>query len=147
DASFLYVETPTMHMHVALVAVLDPSTAPGGYDYAQIAARIERETRRRPELQRRLLEVPFGLDHPLWIKDPHFDPIHHIRRVSCPAPHGVSELSELSARIMSTPLDRSRPLWEAWIIEGLTQGRYALIAKVHHAIADGMTGASLLSSM
>lgn len=147
DASFLYVETPTMHMHVALIAVLDPKDSPDGYDYEKVHARIEHEARRRPELQRRLMEVPLGLDHPLWIRDPHFDPIHHIRRVGCPAPHGVHELADLSARILSTPLDRSRPLWEVWVVEGLSQGRFALVAKIHHAIADGMTGASLLASM
>lgn len=147
DASFLYVETPTMHMHVALVAVFDPQTASGGYDYAQIEARIERAVRRRPELQQRLLEVPFGLDHPRWVRDPHFDPIHHIRRVSCPSPHGPHELAELTGRILSTPLDRSRPLWEIWVVEGLARGHFALIGKVHHAIADGMTGASLLASL
>lgn len=147
DASFLYVETPNMHMHVALIAVLDPQDAATGYSFADVHARIEQEARRRPELQRRLVEVPFGIDHPIWVKDPHFDPIHHIRRVGCPAPHGVRELADLSARILSTPLDRSRPLWEVWVVEGLAQGRFALVAKVHHAIADGMTGASLLANM
>jgi diacylglycerol O-acyltransferase len=147
DASFLYVETPTMHMHVALIAVLDPSQAPAGYAYADVQTRIEEEVKRRPELQQRLVEVPFGVDHPVWVKDPHFDPIHHIRRVGCPAPAGMRELADLAARILSTPLDRSRPLWEVWVVEGLAQGCFALVAKVHHAIADGMTGASLLSSM
>jgi WS/DGAT/MGAT family acyltransferase len=147
DASFLYVETPTMHMHVALIAVLDPRNAKGGYCFADVHARIEQEARRRPELQRRLVEVPFAIDHPLWVKDPHFDPIHHIRRVGCPSPHGMQELADLAARILSTPLDRSRPLWEVWVVEGLEDGCFALVAKVHHAIADGMTGASLLASM
>jgi WS/DGAT/MGAT family acyltransferase len=147
DASFLYVETPTMHMHVALIALLDASTAPSGYDFTRIHARIEREARRRPELSRKLVSVPLGLDHPLWVRDPHFDPIHHIRRVACPAPHGPEELADIAARILSTPLDRSRPLWEIWVVEGLTNQQFALVAKLHHCIADGMTGASLLASL
>ncbi|MFT3927421.1 MAG: wax ester/triacylglycerol synthase family O-acyltransferase [Myxococcales bacterium] len=147
DASFLYVETPTMHMHVALIAVLDPKDSKEGYSFERVHDRIEQEARRRPELHNRLVEVPFGIDHPVWVKDPHFDSIHHIRRVGCPAPHGVRELADLSARILSTPLDRARPLWEVWVVEGLAHGRFALVAKVHHSIADGMTGASLLASM
>lgn len=147
DASFLYVETPTAHMHVGLVAVLDPVVTGKGFDEAHVTAMIERESLRQPRLRKRLVEVPFHLDHPRWIDDPNFDIIHHIRRVNCAAPGGPRELADLTGRILSTPLDRNRPLWEVWLVEGLAGGQYALVGKIHHAIADGLTGASLLASM
>lgn len=89
DASFLYLETPQMHMHVAMVAVLDPSEMPGGYSFERMTELIESRIHLVPPMRRRLLEVPFGLHHPLWIDDPHFDIIHHVRRVACPAPGGM----------------------------------------------------------
>lgn len=136
-----------MPMHVGLVCVLDPSTAREPYDYRRVHALIEREARTQDALRKRLVEVPFGLSHPLWVDDAKFDAIHHIRRVSCQPPGGEAELCDLVARILSSHLDRTRPLWEVWVIEGLAHGRYALLAKVHHAIADGMGGAQLLQTM
>ena len=147
DASFLYLETPNMPMHVGLVCVLDPSQGKLPYDFARVCALIEREARAQDSLRRRLVEVPFGLAHPLWVDDPQFDIIHHVRRVSCHPPGGPAELCDVAGRILSSQLDRSRPLWEAWVVEGLAQGRFALVAKVHHAIADGMGGAQLLQTM
>jgi WS/DGAT/MGAT family acyltransferase len=145
DASFLYLETPNMPMHVGLVCVLDPGKEP--YDFSRVCALIESEARGQESLRRRLVEVPFGLSHPLWVDDPQFDIIHHVRRVSCHPPGGEAELCDVVGRIMSSQLDRSRPLWEAWIIEGLALGRFALVVKVHHAIADGLGGAQLLQTM
>ncbi|HEX5660544.1 MAG TPA: wax ester/triacylglycerol synthase family O-acyltransferase [Polyangiales bacterium] len=147
DASFLYLETPTMHMHVAMVAVLDPKSMPGGYDFERLQHYIDRGVRTQPQLQRRLVEVPLKIDHPVWLEEPHFDTLHHIRRVSCAAPGGQAELAALVGRIMSTPLDRAKPLWEGWVIEGLEGGRVALVAKVHHAITDGVSGSQILSAM
>jgi diacylglycerol O-acyltransferase len=147
DASFLYVETPTAHMHVGLVAVLDPLVTGRKYSEEQVSALIAREAQRQPRLRKKLVEVPLHLDHPRWIDDPSFDIINHLRRVACPAPGDAQELAALTGRILSTPLDRARPLWEMWIVEGLEHGQYALIAKIHHAIADGLTGASLMASM
>jgi len=147
DATFLYVETPTMHMQVSLLAILDPKDAPGGYDYARLHALLERLAFETPKLRRRLLPVPLGVHHPMWIEDPHFDPIHHLKRIACPQPGGQRELSDLCGRVNSTPLDRSRPLWEIWVIEGLAHGQFALLAKIHHALADGMAGAGLLASL
>jgi WS/DGAT/MGAT family acyltransferase len=147
DASFLYVETATMPMHVALVCILDPITSTEPYDYRRIHALIENEARAQESFRKRPVEVPLGLSHPLWLDDPNFDAIHHVRRVVCPAPGGQAELCDLVGRILSVPLDRSRPLWEIWVIEGLEQGRFALVPKVHHAIADGMGGAQLLQTM
>lgn len=146
DASFLYIETPTMPMHVGLVCVLEPSEkAP--YDYRKVHSLIESEARAQPSFRKRLVEVPLGVSHPYWMDDPNFDAIHHVRRVMCDPPGGQAELCHMVGRIMSSPLDRGRPLWEVWIVEGLEQGRYALVCKVHHAIADGMGGAQLLATM
>ncbi len=147
DATFLYVETPTMHMQVSLLLILDPKDAPGGYDHARLYTLLERLAYDTPKLRRRLLPVPLGVHHPMWVEDPHFDPVHHLKRVACPAPGSPHELAELCGRVNSTPLDRSRPLWEIWVIEGLEHGQFALLAKVHHAVADGMAGAGLLASL
>ncbi|MDB4977586.1 MAG: hypothetical protein JWN48_5927 [Myxococcaceae bacterium] len=147
DASFLYLETPTMHMHVALVAVLDPEKMPGGYDYERVYRFIDQGVRTQPQLMRRLVEVPLKIDHPVWLDEPHFDILHHVRRVECPAPGGMNELAGLVGRVMSTPLNRGRPLWEAWVIEGLEGGRFALVAKVHHAITDGVSGAQIFTAL
>lgn len=144
DASFLYLETPTQHMHVAMTAVLDPSEMPGGYAFEKIQALIASKVHELPPFRRRLVEIPFHLHHPLWVNDPDFDIIHHVRSVQCPAPGGAKELAEICGRINSSPLDRSRPLWEMWVIEGLEDGRFAMLCKVHHSAVDGSTGAGLL---
>jgi diacylglycerol O-acyltransferase / wax synthase len=144
DASFLYLETSRMHMHVAMVAVLDPANVKGGYSFEKLQDLIANRIHLVPPFRRRLLRVPFDLHHPIWVEDPEFDIIHHVRRVSAAAPGGRRELASLVGRITSTPLDRGRPLWEAWAIEGLKHGRVALVTKVHHAAVDGVTGASLL---
>jgi WS/DGAT/MGAT family acyltransferase len=144
DASFLYFETSAQHMHVSIVAVLDPAQMPGGYSFDKIQALIESRLHLLPPFRRRLVRVPFDLHHPIWIEDPEFDIIHHVRRVSCPAPGGPRELAAICGRINSTPLDRSRPLWEAWVIEGLADGRFAFMTKVHHSAVDGTSGAELL---
>jgi diacylglycerol O-acyltransferase len=144
DATFLYFETPTQHMHVSVVAVLDPSAMPGGYTFDAIQDLIASRLHLLPPFHRRLVRVPFDLHHPVWVEDPDFDIIHHVRRISCPAPGGPRELAAVCGRINSTPLDRSRPLWEAWVIEGLADGRFALLTKVHHCAVDGASGAELL---
>ncbi|HEX7668721.1 MAG TPA: wax ester/triacylglycerol synthase family O-acyltransferase [Polyangiaceae bacterium] len=144
DASFLYLETPETPLHVAMVAVLDPAQMPGGYTFEKIVALIASRVDLVRPFKRRLAQVPFNLDHPVWVDDPHFDIVHHVKQVALPAPGGMRELGAMAGRIISTPLDRSRPLWEAWVIEGLEQGRVALITKVHHAAVDGASGAGLL---
>lgn len=147
DASFLYLETPTMHMHVALVAILDPRTMPAGYDYARVHEYIDRGVRTQPQLLRRLVNVPLQIDHPRWVGDPYVDTLHHVRRIACPAPGDLEQLAALAGRILSTPLDRARPLWEVWVVEGLEGGRFALIPKIHHAITDGIAGTQILSAL
>lgn len=144
DATFLYLETPTHHMHVAMTMVLDPSTMPGGYSFDKIKTFIRSRLHVVPLFHRRLAEVPFRLNHPVWIEDPNFDLDYHIRRIGAPAPGGRRELAELAGQIASTQLDRTRPLWEMWIVEGLKQDRIGVVTKVHHAAVDGASGADFL---
>ena len=144
DAAFLYLETPTHHMHVAMTMVLDPSTMPDGYSFQAIKDFIASRTDRIAPFRRRLVSVPLNLHHPVWVEDPEFDIDHHIRRIGAPAPGGRRELGEMAAQIASVPLDRSRPLWEMWVVEGLKQDRIAVVSKVHHCAIDGASGAELM---
>jgi diacylglycerol O-acyltransferase len=145
DASFLYLETPTLHMHVEMVTVFDPATVPGGYSFAKMQAQIATRTHQAPVFRRLLVEVPFRLGHPVWVDDPQFDIEYHVRRSAVPEPGGLLELADLAGDIASRQLDRTKPLWEIWIVEGLAGGRIAVIAKMHHSTVDGMSGAALLS--
>jgi diacylglycerol O-acyltransferase / wax synthase len=148
DATFLYLETRTSHMHVGGVLVLDPSTAPGGQlTYARMLDYLEERLHLAPHLRRRLQWVPFNLDHPLWIEDPDFDLGFHVRRAALPSPGGIAELAEFAGDVMSRPLDRGRPLWELHVIEGLEGGRLAVMTKTHHAAIDGVSGAQLLAAL
>jgi len=147
DASFLYLETPRAHMHVGMIAIIEADQGGGGYSFERLQELVASRIHLVPPFRRRLLRVPFDLHHPVWIEDPDFDIIHHVRRVSVAAPGGRRELASLAGRILSTPLDRSRPLWEVWIIEGLKKGRVGFLTKVHHAAVDGVTGASLLAHL
>ncbi|MEO6988614.1 MAG: wax ester/triacylglycerol synthase family O-acyltransferase [Aquihabitans sp.] len=144
DAAFLYLETPTHHMHVAMTMVLDPSTIPGGYSFEGLKEFIRGRLHLVPPFHRRLVEVPLNLAHPVWVEDPNFDIDYHIRRIGCPAPGGRRELGEMAGQIASTPLDRSKPLWELWVVEGLKQDRIGVVTKVHHAAIDGASGAELM---
>ncbi len=143
DASFLYLETPQAHMHVGSVIILDPATAPDAWDFARVRAMVENRLRLMPPFRRRLVEVPFGLHRPLWIEDPDFDLDYHLRRAGLPSPGGQEQLLQLAAEFMGRPLDRSRPLWEMYVVDGLENGLVAVVTKVHHAAIDGVSGAEL----
>jgi WS/DGAT/MGAT family acyltransferase len=144
DASFLYLETSSQLLHVCGLIVVDPSTMPGGYTFDKLAAELARRVKLLPAFRRKLHAVPFDLDHPIWVEDSDFDVANHLSRVAVPAPGGRRELAELCATLAAQPIDRSRPLWEMWVIEGLTDGTLALLVKMHHAGVDGVTGASLI---
>ena len=144
DASFLYMETPTLHMHVAITAVFDPATVPGGYSFRRIRQLISDRIPLLPVFQRRLVEVPMRLGHPVWVDDPEFDIDNHLRRAALPSPGGMRELADFTADVISRQLHRDRPLWEMWIVEGLEDGKIALVAKMHHSTIDGVSGAELL---
>jgi diacylglycerol O-acyltransferase / wax synthase len=148
DASFLYLETRTAHMHVASAIVVDPSTAPDGtLTVGRMKDYISARLHLAPPFRRRLVTIPLRLDHPMWIEDPDFDLDYHVRRAALPAPGGMRELGEFMGDFMSRPLDRSRPLWEMWVVEGLEGGRVAICNKTHHAAIDGVSGAELLAAI
>jgi diacylglycerol O-acyltransferase len=143
DSAFLSMETPSMHFHVAIAAVVDPSTMGRPYEFGALKEFVSRRLLADPALRRRIVAVPFGLNHPLWIEDPYLDLDRHIYRHVLPPPGDRRELSALTGTIVSAPLDRSRPLWEVHIVEGLADGNIALVGKIHHSAVDGMSGAEL----
>ncbi len=145
DASFLYLETPSLHMHVAMALVFDPSTVPDGYSFERMKERIAGRIPAAPVFRRRLVEVPFRLGHPVWVDDRGFDIDYHVRRAAVPRPGGLLEFAELTGEIAGHQLDRARPLWEMWIVEGLAEGDVGVVVKMHHSTVDGVSGAELLS--
>jgi len=147
DASFLALETPSSHMHVASLGIFDPSEVDGGVTLDSVTEIYGQRLHLAPPFRRRLANVPFGLHHPLWIEDPDFDLRNHIRHTAIPAPGGQKELSNLVSRLVALPLDRTRPLWEIWLIEGLEGGQVGLLSKVHHAAIDGAAGNELLVAL
>jgi diacylglycerol O-acyltransferase / wax synthase len=146
DASFLYLETPHQFGHVSsllLFAVPDDDYDP----FTAWRAQIERRLHLLEPLRRRLRMVPLGLDHPFWVDDADFDLDFHVRHTAVPPPGSDEQLGALVARIIARPLDRARPLWETYIVEGLSGRRFGVITKVHHATIDGASGAELLTLM
>lgn len=135
DASFLYLEEPGTPMHVGGVLVLEPP--PGGID--ALAALVEARLSLVPRYRQRVLEVPGHLANPVWADDPDFDLAYHLRRNGLPRPGTEAQLLDLVSRLASRPLDRNRPLWEAYLIEGLTGGRVAVVTKTHPALVDGLS--------
>src|SRR5205807_36891 len=131
------------HMHVASVGIFDPSTAPEYPSYERVLELIEERLHLYPPARWRLATVPFELHHPLWVDDPDFDLEYHVRRAALPAPGGIRELAEFTADVTSRPLDRSRPLWEVYLVEGLEGGHFAGITKTHHAAVDGVSGVEM----
>ncbi len=147
DAAFLYLESPTIHLHVTGVIVLDPSDVPGGVGVREIQALVLDRLHLMAPFRHRALMVPFGIDHPVVIDDPDFAIEHHVRGIGVRAPGTMIELAELVGDLASSPLDRSRALWEMWVIDGLADGRVALVTKVHHSLIDGATGADLMAHL
>jgi WS/DGAT/MGAT family acyltransferase len=147
DATFLFLETASQFGHVSSFSVFE---RPADEAYEPLEAwkrQLERRLHLLEPLRRRLREVPLGLDHPYWIDDPDFDLDFHIRHTAVPPPGDDRQLGELVARIVARPLDRSRPLWESYVIEGLPDDRFAILSKVHHATVDGASGVELLTLM
>jgi WS/DGAT/MGAT family acyltransferase len=144
DATFLYFETPNMHMHVMGVIVFDPTTASEPYSFERVKEKMRNRLHLVPPFRRKLAPIPFNLHHPVWVEDANFDLDYHIRRIGCPAPGTEKELAEVVGDIASRPLDRTKPLWEMYIVEGLANGYVASVAKMHHATIDGVSGANLM---
>ncbi len=147
DSSFLNMETARQQGHVAGVVVLDPTSAPADWGFGTIKELIAGRLHLLPPFRRRLASVPFDLDHPYWIEDPDFDLDFHLRHIAVPAPGDDAQLADLVARIHARPLDRSRPLWELYLIEGLAGDRVAVFTKLHHAAVDGVSGAEILTTL
>jgi diacylglycerol O-acyltransferase len=147
DASFLYLESPAQLMHVCGLVLVDPATMPEGYRFEALRAGIEERVRDVAHFTRKLKSVPLRLDHPLWVQDTHFDIDRHVHRLALPQPGGYAELTELVGHLAGMPLDRSRPLWEMWVIEGCADDRVAVFTKMHHATVDGVSGSNLLSHL
>ena len=147
DAAFLYLETPSMHSHVVGSVVLDPSTAREPVTGGRMAELVRERLHLLEPFRRRLAWVPFNLSHPMWIEDPDFDLESHIHTTTLRAPGSMRELADLVGDIASRPLDRSRPLWELWLVDGMAGGLVAMVTKIHHAAIDGVTGADLMAHL
>jgi diacylglycerol O-acyltransferase / wax synthase len=146
DASFLYLETPSVHMHVAGVSVFDPR-GDGPLTYDDVQRVVEARLHLAPRLRQRVLRVPFGLARPLWVDDDRFDLDFHLRRAAIPSPGGRFQLERALGRVLSRPLDPAKPLWELYVFEGLAERRTAVLMKLHHALADGISGMTIASAL
>jgi diacylglycerol O-acyltransferase len=147
DASFLYMETGSQFGHVSGLSIMDPPDDPAYDPFTAWRSQIEARLHLLEPLRRRVIDVPLRLDHPFWIDDPDFDLDFHVRHSAVPPPGRLDQLADVVARIVSRPLDRSRPLWESYVIQGVEGGRFAILTKVHHATVDGASGVELLTLM
>jgi len=153
DASFLYIESLTQPLHVCSILELDTSTVPGGYTFDRLRDELAVRIAAIPEFRAKLDDSQFNLDYPVWVEDDEFDLDRHLLRIALPSPGGRRELADVCGHIASAPLDRSKPLWEMWVIDGVADtdpcagGVLAVMTKVHHAAVDGVTGANLLSQL
>lgn len=141
DVSFLYLEEPTTMMHVGSVQVL--AAPPGGFDYEKLVRHISARIAFVPRYRQRVRGVPGRLANPVWVDDEHFDISYHVRRSALPRPGSDEQLRELVARVQPRPLDRTRPLWEVYLVEGLSDDRFAVITKTHQALVDGVNAVDL----
>jgi len=142
DAVFVSLETPETPAHMGALSILDPSTWPE-FCFESLKEIVGSRLRLCPRFGWKLQEVPLGLDLPYWVEDERFDLDFHVRRVAVPSPGGLNEVAELAGLLHSRPLDRTRALWEVWVIEGLKDGRVGMLLKTHHCLMDGVSGAGL----
>jgi diacylglycerol O-acyltransferase len=141
DSSFLHLENGVAHMHVAAATILE-GRAPA---YDRLTEQIVSRLHLVPRYRQRLAFVPFGQGRPVWVDDPYFNVAFHLRHTALPSPGGDQQLKQLCGRIFSQALDRSRPLWELWLVEGLADDRFALLSKTHHALVDGISGVDIVT--
>ncbi len=141
DASFLHIEDDVSHMHIASVAIFEgPQPA-----FQEIVAMVDAKLGLVPRYRQVVKFVPLELGRPVWVDDPHFNIEYHLRHTALPTPGGEVELRKLVGRVMSQQLDRSKSLWEIWVVEGLEDGQWAMLSKTHHAMVDGVAGTDLLA--
>jgi diacylglycerol O-acyltransferase len=141
DASFLHLEDASAHMHVASVMLFEGDPPP----YDELLEGIERRLHLVPRYRQRLAHVPLAQGRPKWVDDPHLNLRYHVRATALPAPGTEEELQALAGRVFSQQLDRDKPLWELWLVDGLEGGRFAILAKTHHALVDGISGIDIVS--
>ena len=141
DASFLHIEDDVSHMHIAVVSIFE-GPAPR---YTDVVDLVRGKLPLVPRYRQVVRFVPLELGRPVWVDDPHFNIDYHLRHSALPAPGGDAELRALVGRVMAQQLDRSKPLWEIWMVEGVAGGRWALLSKTHHALVDGVAGTDLLA--
>src|ERR671938_394406 len=141
DASFLHLETPSAHMHVAGVMLFEGSPP----DHDELIEAISARLHLVPRYRQKLAFVPLGQGRPRWVDDPHLNLRYHIRRTALPPPGSEEQLRKLAGRVFSQALDRDKPLWEIWLVEGLEDGRFAVLAKTHHALVDGISGVDIMT--
>ncbi len=143
DAGFFYVEHDNVPMHLGSLALFE-GPAPS---YEELTRLIAAKLPRVPRYRQVVRTMPLEVLRPMWVDDEHFEIGHHVRHAAVPAPGGKRQLRELAARIFATRLDRTRPLWEAWLLEGLKGGRWAILSKVHHCVVDGIGGNDLMTAV
>src|SRR5919206_3955344 len=143
DASFLHQEGPSSHMHVGAVTLFEGPPPP----FEDVLDHIRMRLHLVPRYRQRLSVPPLQTGRPLWVDDPTFNIEYHVRQTALPRPGSEGQLLALAGRIFSQQLDRSRPLWELWLVEGLEGKRFALISKTHHAMIDGIAGVDLAQVM
>jgi WS/DGAT/MGAT family acyltransferase len=141
DASFLHLEDGSAHMHVAGVMIFEGSPPP----YDDLLEAIERRLGLVPRYRQRLAFVPLGQGRPKWVDDPHLNLRYHVRSTALPAPGSEKQLRDLAGRVFAQQLDRDKPLWEIWLVEGLEGDRFAMLSKTHHALVDGISGVDIMS--
>src|SRR5436305_3745498 len=141
DSSFLHLERDAVHMHVAACAVFH-GAAPA---YEELLEAVESRLHLVPRYRQRLAFVPLGQGRPVWVDDPHFSVAYHVRHTALPHPGDDAQLMRLTGRVFSQVLDRGRPLWEMWVVEGLSDDRFALLSKTHHALVDGISGVDIMN--
>jgi WS/DGAT/MGAT family acyltransferase len=139
DASFLYLEKPNVHMHIAGLAIFE-SASDGDTSFENVADLLRRRVHEVPRFRQKIHFVPLDIGRPVWADDPNFELSYHLRRAALPPPGGPRELADFVQRVCSAPLDRSKPLWEMYLIEGLEDDHVATLTKVHHSMMDGITG-------
>lgn len=141
DASFLALEKNGAHMHVGSVLVFD-GEAPS---YDDFAAMIESRLHQVPRYRQKLAFPPLAQARPVWVDDPHFNIGYHVRHTALPAPASEEQLRNLAGRVFSQQIDRSKPLWEIWLVNRVNEGQFALVCKTHHALVDGISGVDIMT--
>ena len=147
DAMLLYTETPNVHMHTVKVAIIDAAALEGQFTFEVFCRALQRRMHLLDPLRYQLVDIPLSMHHPMWRENCPVDFDYHVRRLAVPRPGGRRDLNQVVGEIASTPLDRSRPLWELYYAEQLAKDRVAVIVKVHHALADGVASANLLGRL